>query len=478
MNGTARDRLLAATADGLASVPRDATVLVAISGGPDSTALAYLVAEARSDLRLVLGHVRHGLRDDTADLAVVERHATWLGLPLEVRAVMVRPAGHGLAAAARDARYAALRAIAAEVGAAAIAVGHTADDQAETLLLRLARGTGVPGLAGMAVASGDLVRPLLGRRRGELQRFLVLEGLPFAEDPSNRDDGSRRARVRHDVLPALARVGPDPVAALARLADLAREDDAALTTSAAAVVASAAVRIGDVRAVADRDLAPHPVAVRRRVWRQLVAELRAGPPPTAEQVHALDALSHGRRLTLPGGIEASAAHGWRVVAVAAAPEVDPVEVAVPGVTTWGPAGVRLVVRTPEQSAPDGDPEPAGQIAFALSGVWSPRPPSRRSLLVPPGGDAARCHLTLADRGPWTLRTRRAGDRVRTRAGTATVAAVLADAGMPRAVRERWPVLVDATGTVVWVPGVAVDVVAHDAGRADPAVQLVLGPTGP
>ncbi|HEV2787291.1 MAG TPA: tRNA lysidine(34) synthetase TilS, partial [Solirubrobacteraceae bacterium] len=158
----------------LAALPHDAAAVVAVSGGPDSSALALLVRATRPDLRITLAMVRHGLHDDAAEVASAQRlAAALLDAPLEVRAGDVQRSGGGIEAAARAARYRALREVADEVAAPWLLVGHTADDQAETVLLRAARGTGVDGLGGMAPVAGDVVRPLLRVRREDLRPVLA-----------------------------------------------------------------------------------------------------------------------------------------------------------------------------------------------------------------------------------------------------------------------------------------------------------------
>lgn len=469
-SGRHRDELVAAVTEDLADLADGTRVVLALSGGPDSTALAYLVTEARPGLAVTLCHVRHGLRDDAEDLAVVERHAGYLAVPLEVVEVEVRPAGRGLEAAARDARYAALHAVRDRIGARAVIVGHTADDQAETVLLRAARGTGVTGLAAMRRARDGVWRPLLRLRREDLRRFVALEGHRVASDPMNEDRRLRRVLVRTEVLPRLTPVGPDPVGALARLATLAAEDDDALEALAAALLDRGAVRCGDVVAVREDDLASVSAAVQRRVWRRLLAEVAPGPPPSSAVVADLLDLAPGR-LHEVGGLEVSAGGGWRAVAPRTSVPRGPAAVTVPGVTVWEPAGVVVHARTPDT---DDDALPAGQIAFALCGAWTPPEPSRRVLSPPPGGHAERCVLPLpADLGPVSLRHRAPGDRVRTGGGTRRVADVLVDAGVPRPIRDRWPLLV-AGDRVLWVPGVEVDADVLAAGRAAPALQLVVG----
>jgi tRNA(Ile)-lysidine synthase len=440
--------------------------VLACSGGPDSTVLAHLVAEARGDLDLSIAHVRHGLRDDRRDLEVVTRHAEWLGLDLEVVEVSVATDGHGIEAAARDARYDALRRIAAERGAEAILVGHTADDQAETVLLRLARGTGIDGLAAMAPVSGALARPLLRIRRADVRRFAVLEGLPTAEDPTNEDPRVRRAIVRHDLLAVLERVADDPVGALARLADLARDDRAAL--EALADEAASIVRVvGDVRAISEADLAALPRALARRVVRDALAAV-AGAPPDAVSVERVLEPDAGA-LTLPGPVEVTAAGGWRALAPRRLPRIPPVALRLPGVAVWSPAHVAI-----QSITADSDPfrpRALGQVSLEID-VWSPPEVDTDPRLVPPGGSTQRMHLALpADIPPLTVRHRTPGDRVRTAAGTRRLQDVLVDAHVPRPVRDVWPVVAVGDDEIVWVPGIVADEALLRAGRGAPAAQL-------
>jgi tRNA(Ile)-lysidine synthase len=476
--GRSRSQLVDAVAEALRVVPDGAAVVVGLSGGPDSTALACLATEARPDLVITLVHVRHGLRDDRQDVEVVSRHADWLGLPLVVREVVVPDGPSGPAASARTARYAALRAAAGDADAGWLLVGHHADDQAETVLLRAARGTGLAGLGGMAPVRDDVVRPLLRVRAEDLRRFVDLEGLPVAEDPSNRDPRARRSIVRHEVLPVLGRVGPDPVGALGRLAGLARADDEALERWAADVLRGARHRIGPVVAVRDDVLASLPAAVVARVVRRLVDEVAggdaasAGHVPTAVTVARVLALAAGRRIDLPGGVQASAGGGWRAFAPALATPPGPTPLDVPGTTSWPAAALRLVAVTAATDRAGTPPGDDGQIAFALPDAWTPPRvrPDRRAL--PPGGRVERLVVTIPARlGALRVRARAEGDRVRTPVGTQRLQDVFVDAGVPRPVRDRWPVVV-AEDRVVWVPGLVADVDVLRDGRAAPAALLV------
>ncbi len=198
-------------------------VVVACSGGPDSVALLVLAAEAALDPVAV--HVDHGLRPDSAaDADVVAAVAAALGVRWRSMRVAIG-AGGNLEARARDARYGALRVAREELGATAILVGHTADDQAETVLLNLMRGAATPGLGGMAPRRGDIVRPLLHLRRDDVRAVAVSRGLPTVDDPTNRDTHWRRSWVRHELLPMLGKGSErDLVPVLARQADVVRAE--------------------------------------------------------------------------------------------------------------------------------------------------------------------------------------------------------------------------------------------------------------
>lgn len=464
--GLPRARLVDEVRRALGVVPTSSSVLVACSGGPDSTALAFLTTEARPDLTVTLGHVRHGLRDDEHDVEVVRSHASWLGADLLVAEVEVRGGG-GVEAAARAHRYAALRRQAATVGAGWILLGHTAEDQAETVLLRMVRGTGVAGLAAMAPVRGGLVRPLLRLRRNDVARFVLHEGLPVARDPTNRDTRLARVRVRRDVLPGLVGLGPDPVGAIARLADLARADSAALDRLAGEVTESVLVRYGPAVAVRDADLAALEPALAARVLRAAVTEARASDdPPTAAQVADLAGLSVGSAVDLPD-LVATRGGGWIALVARDLPQQAVRPLLVPGSTRWDAVGVVLEVLTEQELDRD------GQLRLAVEGAWTPPRLSVDAAAVPPGGDPGAAVVVVGrlPSGP-VVRPRRPGDRVVTRGGTRKLQDVLVDAGVPRALRDHLPV-VAAGERVLWVPGVVVDEDLLRSGRGAPAAVLAV-----
>lgn len=465
--GLTRSELVAEVRRTLTRLPEGATAAVAASGGPDSAALAFLTADARPDLGLILAHVRHGLRDDRFDVAAVTAQASYLGVALQIEEVTVEAGGQGIEAAARAQRYAALRRIAREAGAGWLLLGHSADDQAETLLLRIARGTGVPGLAGMPAVRGDVVRPLLRVRRSDVHRFVQLEGLPVAHDPTNRDRSFARNQVRLDVLPLLERFAPDPVGALARLADLARDDAASLRDRAADALTAAWRRVGPVVCLPTAFLDTHDAAISRRAVRSMVIEARAGgDPPAAVEVEALRALRSGG-IDL-SGVSATAGAGWLAIGPAEAERIDPRQLAVPGVTAWTVLGWNLVAATEADSAT------RGQLQLGLTGAWTPPDVAVPSHLLPPGARPEHAQVVLGGLGDrrerLEVRTRRPGDRVVLRVGTKKLQDVMVDAGVPRPLRPLLPI-VCLGDRVLWVPGLAVDVEAHDAGQVRPDLHL-------
>lgn len=290
----------------------DGLVLVACSGGADSLALA--AATAFEAPRAGLVTIDHGLHDASAAVAdTVLAQGSAMGLdPVRSVRVEVGRTG-GPEAAARTARYTALADVADELGAVAVLLAHTLEDQAETVLLGLARGSGTRSLAGMRSVRGIFRRPLLGVPRSVVRQACEEEGLVPWEDPANADRGFTRSRVRHDVLPVLEdQLGPGVAQALARTARAARDDADALDDIAAATTP---FRSGEA---AVEDLLAGRAALRRRWLR--AAALAVGCSPSAlsaAHVDALDALLldwHGQgAVHLPGGASGVRACGRLVL---------------------------------------------------------------------------------------------------------------------------------------------------------------------
>jgi tRNA(Ile)-lysidine synthase len=291
-------------------MPAEGLVLVACSGGADSLALAGAARFVGRGGPVGLVTVDHGLQEGSgrraADVAAWARAS---GLdPVVVAPVRVDGRPGGPEAAARAARYEALSSAAAEHGAVAVLLGHTRDDQAETVLLALARGSGPRGLAGMPERRGIFLRPLLDVARADTRKACAALGLVPWDDPHNVDPSFARARVRSDAVPALvAALGPDVVANLARSAPMIAADNEALDALASAA-------IGDATSLDISEIYGLATAIRRRVLHLWARRLGApGSALSHKHVEALDALVvdwHGQGpVHLPGGILAARVRG-------------------------------------------------------------------------------------------------------------------------------------------------------------------------
>jgi len=295
-------------------------VIAACSGGQDSLALAAAAAFEAPKLGLRAGAVTvdHALQAGSADQAQRVKEAMY-GLGLDpVVVIIARVAGRdaggpgypGPEAAARRARYAAFDAARQQSGASAVLLGHTMDDQAETVLLGLARGSGARSIAGMAPAAGCYLRPLLGLRRDQTMAACTALDLRPWRDPQNEDPAFARTRVRSQILPLMEElIGPGVTEALARTADQLRSDADALDDLAAATADELVGTPVPVTRLADL-----PAAIRTRVLKR--AAVAAGAHPgslTATHIAELDALItgwHGQRwLDLPGGVRCLRRYG-------------------------------------------------------------------------------------------------------------------------------------------------------------------------
>ena len=314
-------------------------VLAACSGGADSLALAAALAHEAPRLGLRGGGVTvdHGLQEGSAAQAS-RVGATLLALGLDpVRQVRVAvpPGAGGPEAAARSARYTALEQEARQTGAAAVLLGHTRDDQAETVLLGLARGSGARALAGMPARRGRFRRPMLGLARATLREACLAQRLEPWDDPHNRDPSYARVRVRHQALPALEEaLGPGIAEALARSAaqlaadcealdDIARGEEGRIQGPDAARDTAGDITGGTLATLDIEGLAELAPAIRTRVLRQ--AALMAGCPGgslTAIHIAALDALVtgwHGQRgADLPGAVQVQRRYGRLLFSVSPA----------------------------------------------------------------------------------------------------------------------------------------------------------------
>jgi tRNA(Ile)-lysidine synthase len=282
-------------------------LLVAVSGGPDSVALLSVLASLAPVKRLTLSalHINYGLRGEESeeDARFVSRLCAELGVPLTCERIDLSRApnqrkGMSLQTRAREARYAALQRAAAAVGAGKIALGHTADDQAETLVMWMLRGSGAAGLAGIRpVRDAVYVRPLLDVSRTDVLAYLNAKGVSFRMDSSNAKPLYLRNRIRHQLLPLLKQFNPAVVDALTRQADILRDDDRCLEQWASEWI-SRHVQRGDDRSLAVPRMAvlELPVALQRRVIRRVMQQAAQSPySPTFGSAEAvLEKIVRGR----------------------------------------------------------------------------------------------------------------------------------------------------------------------------------------
>jgi len=428
------------------------TVLVAVSGGADSVALLRVLTRLAPAWRLSLHilHVDHQMRPESSrDAAFVRTLGERLGVPVEVATVEVEH-GDSLEAAARRARYTALEAGADRVGADRIALGHTADDQAETVLMRLLEGTGVRGLAGIPPVRGRVIRPLLECRRAALVEELRRAGLDWVEDPTNRDPKFLRNRIRHELLPLLAEsYNPGIADALARVAALTREAVNALERTAA-------VELERLAAVGDGAVTL-PLGALRTLPRQVAAEVlrqaagRLGSrAPLRAWVHrglrrVLVEPAPRRPFRLAGvTLEVS---GPRVrLSLAALPALVERALAVPGRVELPEIGAALVATLVEAER-YAIPDEACRVAF----------------------DADELPPALV------VRPRRAGDGVEPfGGGRRKLKDLLIDAKVPRWERDRVPVI-EAAGRTLWVAGVRRGAAAPVTAHTRRVLELALVP---
>ncbi len=288
-----------------ALVERGTCVLAACSGGPDSAAMLAALARLAPELGFSLQAVSidHGLRADAArEVAIAREQAEQLGVPFHERKLDLGAGGltgGSVQAVARAARYTALGELARELGAGRIAVGHTRDDQAETVVMRLLRGAGMDALGGIEPVRRDgVMRPLIDCDRAKVHAFARARFPRIAEDPSNRDARFERVRIRHRLLPALAEEDPGVVGHLAALADEARERAASVIYRASALLDRAR---GPGGGLLPEALAGADPAARRAALRMWLRE-RAGVEAGRRHLDQIERALGGKgEIWLPGG---------------------------------------------------------------------------------------------------------------------------------------------------------------------------------
>lgn len=373
------------------------TVICAVSGGADSVAMLFALYLLREKLGITLeaAHFNHNLRGEESlrDETFVRELCARYEIPLHVASGEIHPGKKGLEAAARDARYTFLDSLPGK-----IATAHTADDNAETILMHLVRGTGLKGLGGIAPQRGKLIRPMLGITRREVEDFLAEWHLPHVEDSTNETDAFLRNRLRHHVMPLLAAENPRIAENLSQMALRLREDEACLSQL------SRYETLPEVETL--RTL---PSAVRSRMLERFLKENGVQEP---EDVHIAQAEalvfsdSPSASAAFPGGVTLSRQYG-HLTANPTGEAFTPVTLTCPG--SAEAAGIRITC------------EPAGELAQSEN------------------------LLTVCPSGKISIRPRQTGDKIRLSGGSKSLKKLFIDRKIPAAVRERIPVVCDETG---------------------------------
>jgi tRNA(Ile)-lysidine synthase len=449
-------------------IPRGARVLAAVSGGSDSVALAHLLREldGRGDLALAgLVHFNHQLRAAAnSDEDFVRGIADRLVVPFFADRGDVgarsRREHRSLEDAARAARYEWFERARIMAAADFVALGHTRDDQAETVLLRLARGAGPRGLSGMHPRNGVIVRPLLGCRRDELRSWLAARGLSFVDDETNVDVTIPRNRVRAELLPLLAkRFNPGIVDVLADQADLARDAWTWMAEEAASL-ARHAVRVRDDGTVAVRELdvarlAAAPIALQRLVIWNALREVGGGRTMTFEHVDAV------RRMlgdTPPGNADFP---GQRVERIGRA-------LVLTG-RSAGTAGRRIAAASNLFQFSLSIP---GEVVVPDAGIVSVEPLAGATVRSAADGSAAVVRADLCG-GSLVVRNRRPGDRFRPvgMGGRKKLQDFFVDRKVARERRDAVPIVADENDRIVWVAGYEIDEAFRVTDRSQPVLLL-------
>lgn len=381
-----REQQLVATGD---------RVIAALSGGADSVAMTFALYLLKDKLRLQLeaAHYNHHLRaeESDSDEAFVRDFCHRYDIPLHLGGGVVTPGKKGLEAAAREARYAFFRTL-----PGVVATAHTADDNAETVLLHLLRGTGLRGLGGIAPKSPGLIRPMLGVTRADVEAFLQEYCLPHREDSSNQTDAFLRNRLRHQVLPILREENPQFVQNTSRMALLLRREERCLST----LVPRELPDIPTLRAL--------DPALRLRCLECFLKESGV-PEPELSHLLLAEQLVFSQKpsaaAAFPGGV--TIARNYQQLQVLPCRE-DPVPQPLVDGVVFGDYRIRV----------EAEPAPGGPWAFAV-----------------------------APEGAAYVRSRCSGDRITRSGGTKTLKKLFIDCKIPAAQRSRIPVIVDDRGVL-------------------------------
>lgn len=429
--------------------PRD-RVVVAVSGGPDSVCLLNVLREFAADLDLTLhvAHLDHKFRGDesAAEAAFVRELAEQLSLPATIEAIDVpaycRERGLAPQAGAREVRYRFLDRVAAEAGAQRIALGHTASDQAETLVMRLLRGAGLSGLSGIPPVRDRIIRPLIDATRDEVGEYLDRLRIPFMTDSSNLSKVYTRNRIRLELMPALRALNPRADETLAATAGLLRDENDAMDEHLAKLLPRLLRQDGRAVRIPLAEFNGLQPALRRRLLRKAAALASAGPGPDFSSVRTAEAIGFaataqtGRRMNLPGGLTLEREYDALLVRPAAAPRGFEAPLAVPDITPLPELALEAETIVLAGTASGAEHDRAGGGNYLWQAAF----------------DYDKICL------PLTLRTRRPGDRFHPAGmggGSKKLQDYFTDAKIPRTGRDAVLVL-DAGGNIAWIVGMRTD----------------------
>jgi tRNA(Ile)-lysidine synthase len=445
-------RRLKKTLDQIEALRPGEKLLLAVSGGADSLAMLHLFNHAKQfDLHVL--HVHHGIRGAEADedAVFVEAVCKEWHIPCRIEHVdapaLAATRKISLEAAAREVRYLALKSEAVKIGAKIIAVAHNLDDQAETVLMHIIRGSGLNGLRGMRVSSQmpgadlTLIRPMLGITRAEIEAYCAEQKLTPRVDSTNTDIAYTRNRVRHEIIPALEQVNPQIKRALARLAESIRADVETVNQHAQESWQATTLRAeADAIAFDRKILAAQPIAVQRQLIREAVAKI-SGPEQEVsfEQVEAAREVAlngdTGALADLPGGLQVRVSYGEAIVECTGQPSSSP---------NWLllEAGSNITLKIPSQIELRG-------WQFSITSAENPEslPSDPWTALIGPGESPAEI----------LLRTRRPGDRFTPQGagGSQKLGDFMTDHKIPLNLRDQIPLL-EIDGKIAWVCGWRVD----------------------
>ncbi|MEW6447842.1 MAG: tRNA lysidine(34) synthetase TilS [Bacillota bacterium] len=414
-------------------------VVVGVSGGPDSVALLDLLYRLQDEYRLSLhvAHLNHSLREEAAaELEFVKHLAASYRLPVTVETADVRGYARerrlSVEHAAREVRYRFFASVLAGTGAKRVALGHQADDQAETVLLNVLRGTGLTGLKGIPPVREPYVRPLIEVRRAAIEAYCAFRQLKTCLDASNVRPVYRRNRIRHELIPLLEReYNPSVIQALCRLSAIAREEEEFMAREAARVYREVLIQKEAGPGLKIKGLQAVPPAIARRVIRLAFKEVTGCPYELdflhTEEVLALLFQGAGREVSLPQGIQAIRSYEELIFEKEKEPGIPDFQyrLEVPGATAVPELALMVEARLR-----DGGPDAAA---------------------LPPN-EALLDYDSLQP--PLFVRRRRAGDVFHPFGYPAPVKLknFLITQKIPRYLRDRLPLVVDGTG-IIWVAGV-------------------------